>query len=177
MKKITLLTFTFFQFFISPLAQAHPNDSSYLECFTKPAPTTSFFLYPNAGSDQFDLTVIHHNGLKYAPIHRGIVTLNDLNSILQKGETLALTGEQFHLSFERENCRVISDQEIVCHHSKPTQIGELDVRGYTLHTYTQQSQLLGQSLKENIVTLSLGVKNTSYDIVMNYSSSDCLFQL
>lgn len=150
------------------------SPSDRFQCVTE-FPTTSFFFMPAGDEKTHNLRVIHHNGLKYAPIHSGIITLNDLPNLLTKGELLAQAGTSFEIPFDSENCRYIEENEMVCYQRNEATVGELDVRAYSLHSYIRKSRLFEQSYTQHVVSLSFSVGNRSYDITMDYTPNDCQF--
>jgi hypothetical protein len=131
--KLTILGL--FTFLISS-AGAMPD----FQCITG-VPTTSAVVQKDGA--KVWLEFIHHNGVKFAPIHAGIITANDLPFISEKGQLLAKMGNSIRVPFELLNCKVHEEGNYHCFNNTPLTIGALDVSSYGFFTHQTKSFLLG----------------------------------
>jgi len=133
-------------------------DQSRINCMTSPATTTMFF-YPNEAVGGYSLRVIHHNGVKWMPIHKGTITINDLQTIDERGNQLVRLGAEYFFHFKREDCRLIEPGELVCYGRTPVQIGEQRVETYSFHNYDVKTRLYGQDFVTHVMSLGIRIGN------------------
>jgi hypothetical protein len=139
-------------------------------------PTTSVIVKKAQDKVSFDL--IHHNGTQYAPIHGGLITLNDLNFIKRKGEVMAKMGDSIKLSFKPEKCKVHQEGNYSCFAEGPIEIGNLEVKNFGFQTYQSESFLYGTSFREfnfSFYITTLEGENMKMNMTYDLTSSECFF--
>jgi hypothetical protein len=149
-------------------------EQARINCMTQ-YPTTTMFFYPNEDVGGFSLRVIHHNGIKWMPIHKGTITLNDLYTLNIRGNQLALLGSAYTLDFKKENCRLIESGELTCFSRTPVQIGEQTVESYSFHNYDVKTRLYQQDFVTHVMSLGIRVGNQILNQSMDYNPMDCQF--
>lgn len=178
-----MIRFLFALFLISPVIATEINlapfqtplpEQARVNCMTQ-YPTTSMFFYPNPEIEGYSLRVIHHNGVKWMPIHKGIITLNDLQYLNVKGNQLARLGREYTLHFKKENCRLIEAGELACYGREPVQIGEERVETYSFHNYNEKSRLYQQDFVTHVMSLGIRIGNQGLSQTMDYAPTDCQF--
>jgi hypothetical protein len=150
------------------------NTPIHFSCSTE-LPTTSIIV--ETFDDKVIFRMIHHNGLKFAPIHSGVITQSDIPFIEKKGALFSKMGEQVVLEFDLERCKKHQEGNYSCYNSNPTTIGELAVKSYGLQTYQSTSELYGMSFKNLSFRFNVTVGNRSLSSNMEYDlPNDCLFK-
>jgi hypothetical protein len=145
-----------------------------LTCSTE-LPTTSIFV--KSFDDRVILRILHHNGLNFAPIHSGVITLNDIPFIEKKGSLFTKMGEHIVLEFELSRCKKHQEGNYSCYNSTPTTINELEVKSFGFQTYKSTSELYGMSFENLIFRLNLTVGNRSLSSSIEYSlPGDCILR-
>lgn len=139
-------------------------------CYTRPL-TTSFVF--ESVEDLNQITVYHHNGVEFMPIHSGTITPYDLKRLKEQGEILQKLGTQLSFRFDPENCKDYGDLRISCFTKVNETINGIEVKSAFLTTSTVKTQIFNSKFDELKVHLSLGIGNTSYDIPMTYQKTDC----
>lgn len=139
-------------------------------------PTTSMFLRPTQGKESFTLTVTHHNGEKWMPVHKGVITVNDLPTIEERALKLLKMGAEYSVEFPKEQCRLIEGQEVSCYARGPLYIGEQQVQSVSFHNYTTQSRLFQQTFETHVVSMSVTIENRGLTQTMDYTPRDCFYQ-
>ncbi len=145
------------------------------QCVTN-VPTTSVWVTKKSDTDVI-IDIIHHNGLKFAPIHSGVITLNDLDYIKEKGEAFAKMGGAFRLKFDLEKCKKHQENNFSCYRSKEMRIEDLDVRGYGFQTHEKVSSLFGSVFREfnfSFYVNTANGRNIRWDMVYDLGSGDCV---
>lgn len=137
-------------------------------------PTTSMLFSPS-DNGQYRLRVTHHNGVKYAPIHKGLVTFNDLSYIERKGKLIQQMGAEYVIDFQAEDCSLVDQKlnEIVCYKRTPTTLGELTVQTLSFRNYQETSRLMGQEFKTLVMSLGMTHQNRGMSLDMDYTPGDC----
>ena len=146
-----------------------------LECTTE-IPTTTAIV--NQSNNQVWLQFIHHNGAHLAPIHNGIITMNDLPYVARKGELISKMGDIIKLPFDAKNCKVHEEGNYHCFSNTKTMIGSLEVESYGFFTHQTKSFLFGTVFSElNFRLYARTTEGESIESEMVYalSSNDCRF--
>lgn len=167
---------------ISPTLLAHEipegtplSPEATIFCMTEFATTTMQFGY-RPENDRFTLAVVHHNGEKWMPVHKGLITINDLPTIEDRAQQLVKMGSVYTVDFEPENCRAIEEGELVCFRRTPTYLGELEVRSASFHNYTTTTRLYGQEFLTHVLSLGITVGNFGLSQAMDYHPNDCVMR-
>ena len=124
----------------------------------------------------FRLRVTHHNGPEWMPIYKGVIAMNNLETLKERGRKLNQMGQQYSFEFQEKDCELIEGHEINCYLKGPIQIGELNLQSVTLHNYSSNTRILGFDFKTEIVSLALTIDNVTVYQTMDYNTQDCLFQ-
>ena len=152
-----------------------------VSCMTPIATTSVFFEKVEAGHT---LLIHHHNGEKWGPVHKGVITTNDLQTIEDKALQIIQMGDSYVVKYAPEECRTVGAQEFVCYHrySNPNGewIGSLKVLGHSFHFTSEKKQSFGQVYESYEARFSVTTNQdlpytTSYDIPMDYAPEHCLF--
>lgn len=153
-----------------------------LSCMTGFATTTTMFEKTSSGG--YRLQIFHHNGEKWGPIHKGVITTNDLPTLEKKALQLLKLGQAYEVYYEANECRALGASEFVCYHQNAPEgewLGELKIKGHSFHVSTESAVSFGQ-VYENFETRFSVTTNqdlpytTSYDVVMDYALTDCLYR-
>jgi hypothetical protein len=116
MKNIILKFLCFF--LLTMISQASVSN---MKCVTT-LPTTSLLL--DTDKESPELTVIHHNGKGYMPVHYGIVVPNDREFIQKKIDLLSKLPERMTYYFSKNKCKITDNQFVDCFGGK-----SIDVEG------------------------------------------------
>lgn len=138
-------------------------------------PTTSVSV--ETFDEKVVLRMLHHNGLQFAPIHSGVITLNDLPFIEKKGGLFMKMGSYITLEFELTRCKKHQEGNYSCYNSNPILIGDLSVKSFGFQTYKSTSELYGMKFETLLFRLNVTVANRNLSSTMEYNlPSDCLFR-
>ncbi|MCO4795540.1 MAG: hypothetical protein KC493_17605 [Bacteriovoracaceae bacterium] len=123
------------------------------------------------------LRILHHNGLKFAPIHSGVITLHDIPYLEKKGGLFAQMGEHIVLEFDLNRCKKHQTGNYSCYNSNSNTIGALDVSSFGFQTYKTTSELYGMSLENFSFRFNVTVGNRGMNSTMEYFlPNDCIFR-
>ncbi|MEO0334767.1 MAG: hypothetical protein AAF202_00115 [Pseudomonadota bacterium] len=143
-------------------------------CSTSPA-STSYSLRANSEGN-FELMVIHHLGVQHAPLLNGITTGYTLNIVEDRFTYAKKMGERFKVKFPKEKCR-FRENMVTCSLSKESKIGELDVDGFSLIAYKENSSSPIGDFVEIRVRFDYRVKGWPHEMSMEFSDLDCRGQV
>lgn len=167
----TLITFFILFFSVQSLAQLKNKDIRF-ECKTE-MPTTTFVGFTKG--NELILTTIHHNGVKFMPIHEGIVVPSDLNYLKEKSSILTQMSDRNEFRFPIEKCRIDGSQQLTCTGGNTQNFANYEMRGLLLYTSKIRESAFGQNFDQLRVTLSVQILNyaPAQDISMRYQPQEC----
>lgn len=148
---------------------------SKIQCLTGAMLTTSYSLLESNSGD-FELHAIHHNGVKYAPIHSGTITSSDFNYLKKKSKVIINMGESFIVKFNKNECQ-FKPEHTICHTNRSITVGKesLSSFGFSLFKETLNNPY-GEFSNWNFRTYMNSKKNpVVYHQTMDYQPNDCIF--
>lgn len=162
----------YFVFLLSYLfVQAQPSPQvKSLECITQ-MPTTSFLFYV-LDDKKAKLTVVHHNGIEYAPLHNGVTTGYIIGILQDRLKYVTKMGEHFEVEFDLKNCH-LEKGNIACSHPGKAKIGELSVDDYYFGSYDQTNKTAFGEFSETVVSFKYRVKAWPHEMSMNFHEGEC----
>lgn len=155
---------------VSLMLCAWTAGASGWQCFTEPLSTS--FVADDVG-ENLNLTVFHHNGVQYMPIHSGIITPSDLGYLKSQGEVLTKLGSDFTVSFNKKNCKSYGEWKNSCFTNEKFEVGGLTVDSAHLTTSTSTHEIFDYVFEEIEIHLSLRIEGKSHSIPMKYAKSQC----
>ena len=150
-------------------------DNFSFQCVSS-MPTTSFLLKQE--KDKTVLTVIHHNGTKFMPIHEGIVVPNDLKYLQEKSEILTKMGDRIEFTFPVANCRKTTEGVISCFGGSREVRGGWEMEAMRITTSKVSEVSSYGNFEHNRVTLTLHVHGFApiQDLSIYYFDKECKFE-
>lgn len=140
-------------------------------CMTE-SPTTTFIAQTQNGTVQFDL--VHHFGVKYMPIHNGVITPNDLGTLSDRASLLADLGDHLTFTMPAESCQVEGNL-FNCFSSQPA----LDIGGHKVsiwaayNTIYDETSLSSGTFSYVTTNLAIEVDGQSLFLPMRYFGEEC----
>lgn len=139
-------------------------------------PTTSFL--GEVKGDAFELTVIHHNGKAFLPIHQGIVVPNDFPYLREKAEALTKMSERDTIRFPLEKCRTYGPTLFSCANGEEKEYEGVPFRAIYFHTSQVTERVFDMAFERTKAVLSLQLPSTYLpvqEIPMEYYEGECSF--
>ncbi len=167
--KSPLIPLLFSLFLFSNLAQA---DGPRFICAT-PHLTTSYVLQENAAG--FELQVAHHNGVKFMPIHEGLITGYDLKLLAEKAAVLEQMGNHYSVSFKKSEC-TNSQGEWACIRPGKIKIGNLEAQNIAFKLSQRKTITKRSEYNSYFLDFSLSKDNYGYSSPMEYPAQSCTFR-
>ena len=156
--------------------QAFPASSPFeLLCVTDP-PTTSFLARQQG--DKVQVILDHQHGPAYAPIHRGLTTGADLDTLAARARLIKETGSRIETEWPADSCVVTEDLVVRCAKADlPVQkINGADFRPYSFDTsWVIEKNSFGKFQKVEL-TFEYEVNGQKLGVPMNYDRSECQFK-
>lgn len=141
-----------------------------LGCVTE-SPTTSLIMQTQSGVVQFDL--IHHSGVKYMPIHSGVITPNDLGILSDRASLLADLGDHLIFTMPAESCKV-EGALFNCFGSQPViEMGGHKVNIWAAYSSTYDEVTLDGTYSYITTNLAIEVDGQTLFLPMKYFSNEC----
>jgi hypothetical protein len=151
----------------------HSAGSINMSCVTS-WPTTTHVV--RTESDLVNVTVIHHNGTKYMPIHEGIVVPNDIAIIERKARVLSKLGTRMSFQWPTAHCSRTSAFLFKCSGGGPTEVNGVTLTPFAIFTSIQEEQGIAGRVVRHQVSLHLIIDGESFITTMNYEPTDCEIQ-
>lgn len=142
-----------------------------LVCAT-PHLTTSYVLLEH--QDTYELQVVHHHGTAFMPIHDGLITIRDLDTLSSWATMFKEMGDRFSISVDKSQC-TLNRESWICHHPTSTQIGHLKVEGFIFKLSQERIITELTDLKVHRVSFTIVVDGSAYSLPMRFSAEDCRF--
>lgn len=163
-----------FALFLSPalLFADEPGAPVDFRCVTS-NPTTSFIA--RTTGEEVRLTIIHHNGVKYMPIHQGIVVPADFPLLQKKAEVMQKLGDRVEMVFEKKNCKKYGDTLFSCGQGKVIANGQTSAERASLLTKTATEKLYDIEFQKNQISAGFSVDGSYYSIDNDFYFNDCSF--
>lgn len=168
-----MLRLAIYALLLSPTALAEENVPVNFRCITS-MPTTSFLA--STKGEEVRLTVIHHNGVKYMPIHKGIVVPADFPLLQKKAEVMQKLGERFEMVFEKKHCRHYGAKLYGCSQGKVIADGITSATGADMLTRTATERVYDLEFEKSQVSAGFRVDGTYYEIENEFYYEDCKFE-
>ncbi|MFA6238608.1 MAG: hypothetical protein WC635_14840 [Bacteriovorax sp.] len=141
-----------------------------LGCVTE-IPTTSLIAQTKDGVVEFNL--IHHNGVKYMPIHNGVITPYDLETLSTRADILADLGDNLVFTMPASACQV-DGVLFNCFGAQPAQnIGGHQVSIWAAYSSTYDDVSLIGIFPFVTTNLAIEVDGKSYYLPMRYNQAEC----
>ena len=161
MKKIALILALFIQ------SNAFAIDFG---CVTE-YPTTTFIA--QTVDDYVQLQLIHHNGVKYAPVWQSLITMNDISTITEHANRLADLGDHLKFSMPAEKCQM-NGVQLNCFGFQPTVIiNGHEVSLWAAYTSEQTDSSHAGDYSYVTTTLALDIDGKTHFVPMKYASYEC----
>jgi hypothetical protein len=149
-----------------------PKDFSF-RCVST-MPTTSFL--GEVKGENLELTVIHHNGTGYMPIHRGIVVPNDFPYLKEKAEALTKMGERQLFKFPLEKCKLYAPTRFSCASGDKQEFGGVPMEALYFHTTKITEESFDWKFERTKAELNMLISGLPVqEVPMEYYDGECKF--
>ena len=144
-----------------------------LICMTE-FPTTSIAVQTEG--DEVIARVIHHNGMKYMPLHSGIMTPNDLTHFADKAKVFAKLGDHYEFRWGRSKCERQDQDLFSCELGKDTEINGTKVNPFSIYSrrLTTESQI-GKYEKLEL-SFIITIEDSTQNFSMSYYKNECYLE-
>lgn len=165
-KILALLTFFTFSAYAEDTTEPFK-----IQCVTSP-PTTSLSIVSDG--EEVTLRMYQHNGVKYMPIHRGIITSHDLKLLQERSDVLLKLPTLLELKTPAKDCKVFSDFKMRCFGRSGSEQGDVKVDSFYFYSHTVTTEVGGYNpFVATGVSLELTIDHKNYSIPMDYHEGDC----
>ncbi len=168
MKIIFKASFTLF-FLATPFVFASTLPS--LKCVTGGFPTTSFIL--TAQSENVEVRVINHNGINYAPLYSGLMTINDISYLKRSADFFSKLGDDFTVKFATERCRFEQNKFFTCSQVNAAEFNGVKVDSIYFSTTESVDKIPDFEFNRTNVKISFRKGDEEYKIEMSYYDNSC----
>ena len=158
-----------FSLLIMCMSSAFATDLN-VGCVTE-TPTTSMIAQTKNSIVTFLL--VHHYGVKFMPIHNGVITPNDLGTLQDRASILADLGDRLEFTMPASTCQV-DGLMFNCFGSQPTQT----IGGHEVRIWAAYSSLIDEATMSGVYSyvttnLAIEVDGQSYYLPMKYDQTEC----
>ena len=145
-----------------------------ISCVTGAFPTTSMTLEDHSNGG-YVLSVLHHNGVKFAPIHEGIVTTHDIDFLKRKSKIVLGLGESYQLHFLKDECSRPGER-ILCHSNRKVKVKDVELLSFGVSFYRERlsspyGEFLSWKARSHVRTNGDPIV---HQFLMEYQETDCI---
>ena len=149
---------------------AYPSKIQNLTCITE-HPSTSYFF--DLDEDEYTLNVIHHNGVNYAPIYDGLVTIATIDYLKTSVENIVSIGDRIDFKFKTSDCLRLEKNRITCYKSGVSQLGGLKVEDVYFNVYENSDSSTYGVFKDVRISLDYRINKKIFRMPMNFPAENC----
>lgn len=161
-----LAVFSLFSF------SAFATDGMFMTCITE-FPTTTIMM--ETENNEVSVRVIHHNGFKYMPLHSGIITPADLDTMRLKAEQFAKLGNFYEFKWDLSDCSRQDNEIFSCMKGKPTTINGTAVAPFSVYSKRITSESDAGTFENIEISFLIDIEKSSQHFSMKYDRNECLF--
>lgn len=153
------------------LAQTSKLKELDILCITE-YPTTSFISFQEGS--RLRVRFVNSNGVGYMPIHSGLVTINDIETLKKRAEVLKNIADVNEFYLNMEDCEVFKDGTFRCRGrtSFPGVNGE-QIKVFSLSSNKQLIAFSDYHYVATDILLGLEIDKETYFITMTYTADEC----
>lgn len=134
-------------------------------------PTTTFLAQTE--DDYVQIQLIHHNGVKFAPVWNSLITINDIYTIKEKAELLADIGNYLKFSMPADKCQM-NGLQLNCFGSQPP----VEMNGHKVSLWSVFTSEIHESSHAGeydyiTTTLALDIDGETAFVPMKYANYEC----
>lgn len=138
-------------------------------------PTTTFTV--RTEGNEVVVETLHHNGVKYMPIHRGIVVPSDIPYLEAKTKVLGKMGARNEFRFPLDKCKIYGKGLMSCAQGNSQVFDGTRMTATYFNTSTSTDRTMEFSFDKTTVTLSVNIEGfvPVQEISMDYWDGECDF--
>lgn len=134
-------------------------------------PTTTFIA--QTVDDYVQIQLIHHNGVKYAPVWSNLITINDISTIAEHANRLANLGDHLKFAMPADKCQ-LNGVQLYCFGFQPSvTINGHEVSLWAAYTSEQTDSSHAGDFSYITTTLALDIDGKTHFVPMKYGSHEC----
>lgn len=149
------------------------QESFRMLCVTE-FPTTSI-IAEKVGTELV-VQVIHHHGMKFMPLHSGIITPNDLSTLAKKADDFGKIGDRYEFRWDMKKCERTDNELFSCHGGKDTVIEGTPVNPFSIYTQRVTSESDAGKFEKLHVGFLISIDKESHSFSMGYEKYECAFE-
>jgi hypothetical protein len=150
-------------------------------CVTSPYPSTTFAFVTDKADDGakiVKLSVIHHNGLAYAPFWETAIVPSDLKMLSEKSKVILSLDEQLNTSWPEKSCRWIGAQKLACIGSaEKIVVNKKLIEPWAFYSTVLSESSFAGDFTYIQMTLIFYVDGEKFIYTSKYSQADCDFNV
>ena len=161
------ISFTLALFSVSAFA----SKDYFMTCVTE-FPTTSIVV--ETIDKEVVARIFHHNGFKYMPLHSGIITPADLETMRLKAQEFAKIGDEYEFRWNIADCKRQDNEIFSCIMGKPTTINGVEVKPFSIYTRRITSESDAGVFENMEVSFLIDIEKSAQSFSMQYERNECV---
>ena len=118
--------------------------------------------------------MIHHNGNRFIPMYEGIVTIADIDYLIDSAQVMKRLPDEMIFQGPSNQCEWVSGLKGKCWGRDGYSLGPFQSKSFFLMVMEQETSILDYSpIRSLLVRLSMQINNRTYEVPMQYSVGDC----
>lgn len=141
-------------------------------CVTE-IPTSTFEAKENGNN--VHIRLIHHNGTKFAPISKAILTPNDLEPLQKRAEMILKLGNKWEFDWDRSGCNADEPMFFQCvGGAKDFEINGVKIHPWAFSVSELTEKTIWGTYQQKNVSLRFDIDKVQYEITMDYQPGECV---
>lgn len=144
-------------------------------CMTSPYPSTTFAF--NTTKDQkVKVSVVHHNGLGYAPFWDSPVVAEDLKMLTDKSKVILDLDSELNTSWSVKDCQWMGAQKVSCvGNGEKVKMKSKTIEPWAFYSTVLKESSFAGDFTSIQTTLLFYIDGVKYIFVSKYPEADCEF--
>ena len=150
-------------------------------CVTDPYPSTTFAFVTNKADDGtklVKLSVVHHNGLAYAPFWETAIVPSDLKMLSEKSKVILSLNTQLNTSWPAKSCQWIGEKKLACIGTgEKTMVNNKLIEPWAFYSAVQTDSSFAGDFTYIQMTLIFYIDGEKFIYTSKYKPTDCEFNV
>lgn len=147
-------------------------------CVTRPYPSTTFAFVTDTVNEEsvVKVSVVHHNGLSYAPFWETLVVPADLQMLADKSKTILSLADVLNTSWAAKECQWTGDKKVACMgHGEKVKINSKVIEPWAFYSSVITDSSFAGDYTYIHMTMIFYIDGEKFIYAFKYKEADCAF--
>ena len=148
-------------------------DDLFVQCMTQ-YPSTSFSI--ETSGDTVTMSVLHHNGIGYAPFWNSLIVPSDITKLQERANLVMKLAPELSATWKKSACKLLNgNKHFICMGATDKiKSNGIDIDPWAVYSSTHSESSFAGDYEHTEVAFRFYVNNEANQFVMKYQPGDCL---